>query len=139
MAEALANDMFKASGIEARAISCGVFANGGVPASKNALEAMKNGWGIDIRAHKAKMISEEGLEKADIVIAMTTGHKNHLFGTYPKFTEKIYAIKEICEEGRDIDDPFGANLDIYMQCAKQIERFLKSFDWEEGVYDCFGL
>jgi len=130
MAAALANNIFKSRGIAAMAVSRGVFAVDDADASKNAVAAMKDGWNADISGHKAKMTDETALEAAYIIITMTAGHKSHLLALYPDFADKIYAIRDIDGGGRDIDDPFGANLDVYLRCAKQIESFLNSFDWE---------
>ena len=131
MAAALANNIFTKRGIAAVAISCGVFATPGSRASQNAAKVMKDGWGIDISSHKARITCENDVGAADFVIAMTAGHKNHLVMQYPEFADKIYAVNEICSDGQDIDDPFGAGTDIYLQCARQIENFLENFDWEE--------
>ena len=130
MAAALANSIFASRGIAAVAASCGVFAHDGADASENAVAAMKEGWNVDISGHKAKMTGEADLADAYMVITMTMGHKNHLLMLYPDFAGKIHAVKEICGQGQDIDDPFGANFDIYLQCARQIESFLENFDWE---------
>jgi len=130
MAAALANNIFKSRGIAAMADSCGVFAIDNASASKNAVRAMKDGWSTDILEHKAKTTTEPGLSAAHIIITMTQGHKSHLCALYPDFADKIYAVKEISDNDSDIDDPFGANLETYMQCARQIEHFLEYFDWE---------
>jgi len=130
MAAAIANKLFGERGIKAAADSCGVFAADGANASMNSIETMKDGWDIDISGHKAKITNEILLDNADIVVTMTMGHKSHIISLYPNFADKVYAIEELDGEGRDIDDPFGASLDIYMQCARQIGQFIESFEWE---------
>jgi protein-tyrosine-phosphatase len=131
MAATLADIIFASRGIAAVASSCGIFAAPDAEASENAVLAMKNGWDADVSGHKARMTDEANLADAHIVITMTMGHKSHLLAMYPNFADKIHAIKELCKDGCDIDDPFGASLDVYQKCAKQIEGFLEKFDWEE--------
>ena len=131
MAAAIANKIFKSRGIEAVAVSCGVFAADGAGASENAVMAVKNHFNGDISEHKARRVSEGDLAEAHVVIAMTAGHKSHLNMMFPEFIDKIHTVGELCEQGRDIEDPFGADLDIYLQCARQIEQFLENFNWEE--------
>lgn len=131
MAAALANDIFASRGINAVAVSCGVFAVPGAKASVDAIAVMKNDWDIDITNHKARITCDADLAEADIVIAMTAGHKNHLITHHPEFADKVHTVGEVCSDGRDIDDPFGGGFDTYMQCAKQIEKFLKNFNWED--------
>ena len=128
MAAALADKMFATRG--AIAASCGVFAADGAGPSQNAVAAMKDGWGLDISGHRAKRVSEQDLADAFVVIAMTAGHKSHLNALFPEFAGKIHAVSEICEEGCDIEDPFGASLDVYLECARQIEQFLDKFGRE---------
>ena len=130
VAAALADKLFANRGIAASAASCGIFAIDGAGPSENAVVAVKNGWNADVSEHKAKIIRETNLADAHIVITMTMGHKSHLLALYPDFADKIHAIKELCGDGCDIDDPFGGNLDVYQKCAKQIESFIENFDWE---------
>ena len=130
IAAALANNIFLKREIAAVAISCGIFAVPGASASKNAMEVLKKGWGIDVLGHQASVTCDADLAKADIIITMTAGHKNHISLHHPEYIGKVHAVGELCPDKRDIDDPFGGDVDVYMQCAKQIESFLENFDWE---------
>ncbi|MCL2375806.1 MAG: low molecular weight protein arginine phosphatase [Defluviitaleaceae bacterium] len=132
MAAALANKMFERRGIvAAKASSCGIFATDGTKASKNALTALKNCYGIDISGHIAKMTDEATLADAYVIMTMTTGHKSHLCTIYPEFTDKIYAMKDICATGRDIEDPFSGDIDVYKNCAGQLKQCIESLKWED--------
>jgi len=123
MAAAIANNLFINRSIAAVAVSGGVFAMDGAAASKNAIAAIN----ADLKDHRAKMVQEEDLAGAHIVITMTKSHKSHLCAMYPDFTHKIHTL------GHDIDDPFGASLDVYKKCAEQILRCLENLVWEEYI------
>ena len=128
----MANRLFESRGTLAMAVSCGIFAVDDSDASVNSVAAMRDGWNINISGHKARMVGDDILAGAHNIITMTMGHKNHLCALYPDFADKVHAVKELYSDGRssDIDDPFGASLDVYIQCARQIEDFLMNFDWE---------
>ena len=130
MAEAIANKFFKERGIAAVASSCGIYATDGSEASKNAMAIMKNAYDTDISDHRARIVCEEYLAAADIVIAVTEGHKNHLCAAYPGYADKVYAMGEFGEECCDVDDPYGGSLEIYKETAAQIQRCFENIDWE---------
>jgi len=128
MAEAIANHIFKTNGISASATSCGVFAQNGYGASSGALAAMEN-YDLDISAHKSMQANQEELEAAHIIITMTNGHKARLLSVFPDFAIKIHTISDLCGTDRDIDDPFGGDMSVYMDCAAQIKNYIEKLDW----------
>ena len=133
MAAAIANKIFEECGIEATASSCGIYAVDDSGVSENAAAVMKDILGVDISGHKARIVCEKYLAAAHIVIALTAGHKHGLCAIYPEFADKIYAIGEFGDECRDINDPFGGNLEIYMKTAGQIRRCFEKLNWEEYI------
>jgi protein arginine phosphatase len=88
MAEALAKH--KIPNIEVK--SAGVFAVENQQASPKAIEALKEK-GIELD-HRSQPVTQELLHWADIVLTMTTQHKQSLIMEYPNFQEKYYTFKE---------------------------------------------
>lgn len=88
MAEALAKH--KILNIEVK--SAGVFAVENQQASPKAIEALKEK-GIELD-HRSRPVTQELLNWADIVLTMTTQHKQSLIMEYPNFQEKYYTFKE---------------------------------------------
>ena len=84
------------------------------------------------------MTDETDLAGAHMVITMTMGHKNHICYMYPDYAHKVHTLGELCGDNNDIEDPFGADLDTYRQCADQIGRCLENLNWG-NIYDCFGM
>ncbi len=90
-------------------------------ATENAVLVMDE-LGIDISDHKSCQITKESVIWADLVLAMTSGHRNILIDLYPEASDKIYTISEYAygtEE--DVADPFGGDAEEYRQCALQIK------------------
>ena len=96
--------------------SAGLFANVGGTASDEAIEALDN-MGIDLTFHQTKPITEELIEKSDIILAMTQAHKELL---KPMAGDKVYTLKEYAGDSGDISDPYGGDLEEYEETAKEI-------------------
>lgn len=96
--------------------SAGLFANVGGTASEEAIEALDK-MGIDLTFHQTKPITEELIEKSDIILAMTQAHKELL---KPMAGDKVYTLKEYAGESGDISDPYGGDLEEYEETAKEI-------------------
>lgn len=82
--------------------------------------------------HKSKPLSEEDLKKADIVLTMSNSHKNHIVNKYKHYSDKVFTLTEYAYgESNDIEDPYGSNFDIYMDCALSlyncINKIITSF------------
>ncbi len=110
-----------------RTISRGIYAFDGDPASDHSIKALMNLWDIDISIHKAKMLDETDVNKADLVLTMTRQHRDTLSRSHPGKRPNIYTLKEYVypELGAnsaelDISDPYGMPYQSYEKCAKEI-------------------
>ena len=94
----------------------------------NAIEVMKE-YGVDLKKHRAKNIRSSNIEEMDLIICMTTSHKNAVIDMYPELKEKVYTFKEYTgyklEESPDIRDPWGYDLETYRFCAAEIYECTK--------------
>ncbi len=90
--------------------SAGMGAFPGDEASINSvLTAIK--YGVDISSHRAKNINPEHLATTDMFFCMTESHKNALLRYCDK--SKIEVL--------NIADPYGRPIEVYEECAKQLE------------------
>lgn len=72
--------------------SAGIFANKNSAPNRNAIRALQT---YDIQlSHKSNQVTEDLLNWADLVLAMTTEHVQTLILQYPQFQEKYYTLKE---------------------------------------------
>lgn len=121
MAEALAKE--KIPQFEVR--SAGVFANNDSPANDYARQVLK-GKGITIN-HCSQMISASLLDWADLVLTMTTGHKDMLTSQFPSSKSKSFTLKEYVlgsPSNPDISDPFGGDLNIYKETLDELNDYI---------------
>ncbi|WLR50727.1 low molecular weight protein arginine phosphatase [Bacillus tianshenii] len=119
MAEAIFNK--KAAG-KFEAKSAGVFASDGSEASPQSLEVLKEK-GIEF-VHSSSSLQPELIDWADLILTMTTGHKQMLLMHVPESTEKVYVLREFVEtenENPDISDPFGGSVEQYRDTLLEID------------------
>ena len=129
IAEGLFRKIASEKEIELEVISAGVFANAGHKASKEAIHVSLEK-GIDLSKHATKLISHEIIADADIVLTMTTKHKELLLSIFPELEEKIFTLKEYNGKeviDHNINNPIGGDLDGYRKCANEIECELELF------------
>ncbi len=110
MAEAIFKQKIKGYEDFCGVMSCGIRAYTGDTAAENAITALAE-IGIDISGHRSSLMSTYYLDVCDYFICMD---------------ETNYGIMEVCAGekaillGDGIDDPFGGDIDVYRNCAKQI-------------------
>lgn len=104
------------------------------PAADQAIQVLSDKSITDILKHRAQSVSDDLIKEADLILTMTRSHKNRLLALYPGREEKIFTLKEytlVPEEKEDprysldIRDPFGQPVEIYEQCAGELEIHLK--------------
>ena len=120
MAAALYNDRFSGDG--SYAVSAGLAADGsGI--SGNAVMALL-GAGIrstaenDYLSHVSHTVTEEDLEKADLVVGITGRHATSLLFAAPGYASRITSLP------MDIPDPYGGDLPVYEACLEKIGEAL---------------
>jgi len=88
MAEALVKHKMP----EAKVQSAGIFAGKGELANNNTIDALKE-QGIQLD-HRSQPVTDELLQWADIILTMTSQHKQALIMEYPDFQDKYFTLKE---------------------------------------------
>jgi len=98
------------------AASAGLYALPGKPASMGAMiEAETRG--LSLRSHRSKQVSQELLDKADIVYAMSDELAEAMTQAFPESKGKIKAISP------NIPDPYGMDF-MYPIVADNLEEFI---------------
>lgn len=112
-------------GLELNIKSAGTAAFGNQEASHNAVLALKE-LGIDLTEHRSQMVTDELIDEADIVLTMTTSHKQQLLSFKPDASQKIFTLAEFtCQNmAKNISDPFGGNLSTYIECRNEISAHI---------------
>lgn len=113
MAERIMKANLKKAGIDfVKVSSRGLNATGEMSA-ENACKALKS---LGYPSTKRKSVALKKFDQKTLYVAMTTAHKNKVAG-------RVIEMKDLI--GREIPDPYGQDLDTYIECAKIIESACK--------------
>jgi len=111
-------------------ISSGTSAVIGYPATDFACEAVKI-WSANISKHIAQQLSEELIERADLILALTPSHCHKINDTSDLAKDKTYILKKYPDKGchgEGVDDPIGLPLDQYnktfLEIGEELGRIL---------------
>ena len=131
MAEALFRERLRRVGKE-RAIwvrSAGIQALEGRSATDYAVEAMEH-LGLSIRGHRARTLSQRDLDRADLILVMTSDNARVIRRNLRRWEGKLFRLSEIIGKDFDIKDIYGESVYIYATCAAQLAETI-----EQG-FDC---
>lgn len=129
LGEAILNKMIERENLsdQIEVGSFGIWGSDGFPTSETSQKvAAENG--LDVSKHLSRSISPTLIKSADLILCMTSSHKNDLLHVFPHMESKIFTLKEY---GRNtilandsIDDPIGMNLNFYRRIYREIENEL---------------
>lgn len=126
MAEGMMKKLAKDNNLDLDICSCGIYAEDGDYATYNAIEAAKY-YDVNIEKHRATNIRRSRIKEMDIILCSTESHKQSVLHMYPKLKEKVFTMKEYAKldnNGQDMDikDPWGYDMNVYQNCAREIEE-----------------
>ncbi len=125
MAEVIAKRTFSKAGLPIHVISRGISVHGPERASGNAVTAVAN-FGLDLSGHVAKPICAEDVQWADLILTMTQAHKMTLAGACQNNNTALFTVKEFVDGANgSIVDPFGRNLEEYINCAIELKYYIE--------------
>lgn len=107
--------------------SAGLFVNEGDLASENAIQVLKEDYKIRPRKHKARQVTKEILRGQDLILTMTSTHKEKILSSFPDLEDRVYTLKEYVYKGEgnpNIEDPYGGDLDLYKRSGQAISEAL---------------
>ena len=116
MAAAIMEKICVENDIDVLIESAGVFAEIGQPASEEAIKALGE-MDIDLTFHRSKPVSEDLIEKSDLILTMTQAHAMILSAMAQ---DKVFSLMEYIGEQGDISDPYGGDVEDYRETAKEI-------------------
>ena len=107
--------------------SAGVAASQGSPASEGAVAAMAS-IQLDLTAHQSQPAHPSLLEQADLILTMTSNHRQNLLSRWPHLAGKTFGL---APDQMEVSDPFGGPVEVYQACAKKIDQYLDA--WVEKL------
>jgi len=65
--------------------------------------------------HSATQLSITEMEWADLILTMTSAHKDMIVANYPNTENKVFTLKEYTSEGsmENVVDPYGGSKEMY--------------------------
>ena len=103
--------------------SCGTSAQTGDISTQNAIAAMQR-YDVDLIKHRATSMFDIDVENYDLILCMTEAHKFNFLTYFPKMKGKVFTLKEYVYgkdvENINISDPWGYDIKVYTDCAKEI-------------------
>ena len=79
---------------------------------------------VDLTEHKAKRLSQQLVDWAEMILVMEKSHKDELLVDFPEATNKTFLLRRFTRYGsrsRGIADPYGLQYDAYRFCYLDIE------------------
>lgn len=100
--------------------SAGTLANPGDLASPGAMIVLAER-DVDLTAHRARPLTRELIDAADLILTMTARHRDAVLRYAPAAATKAHLLREYAGQGdADVIDPFGGGPDIYRECADDL-------------------
>lgn len=125
IAEYYLNHLVKKEGLEELIMveSAGTWAIEGMPAAEFSRQVCA-GEGLDLSNHRSQPIDLYLMKQADLVLCMSSEHKNDLSQIFPHLKDKIFTLKEYNSKNTrhsiSIPDPYGMPLEQYQETYKLI-------------------
>lgn len=116
MAAAIMEKLAIENNLDVRIESAGMFATDGEKATPEAIEAIRK-YEIDLDSHLSQQVTPELIEKSDLIITMTEAHKMVL---QDMAKDKTCTLCELADISGDIDDPFGGDVEDYIEVADKL-------------------
>ena len=105
--------------------SAGVYASVGSDASSHTKSALSEK-GISI-SHKSQQLTEKLLNWSDVILTMTSSHRQLILQYHPEIQGKVYTLYEFAEGiNKDISDPYGGSLEVYEQTLTEMEKLIET-------------
>jgi protein-tyrosine phosphatase len=105
--------------------SAGTMAMDGHRAAEDAVTFAAE-FGLSLEPHRARQLSEELLDAAELVLVMDRSHEQTIVTFWPYHREKIRYLTEFDPEGggkrKDVADPYGGSARGYRKSFQLISR-----------------
>jgi protein-tyrosine-phosphatase len=119
----------------------------GMPMSWRTRDALA-GLGLEAGRHRSVQLSTTDLRDADLVVAMAREHVRYVRRRHPEVADRTSTLKRLVrdlpategslheriallglaevelEEWEDVEDPAGGEVDVYHECAREIDELL---------------
>ncbi|WP_329958771.1 low molecular weight protein arginine phosphatase [Sporosarcina sp. G11-34] len=112
--------------------SAGIHAQNGTPIAPHAKKLIEEA-GMPYTPF-SRALSLEDIEWADVILTMTTSHKQALLYSFPKAEGKTFTLKGFVNPDtfEDVHDPYGGDLETYRYTFAELSSVIESI--KEKLY-----
>ena len=106
--------------------SAGTMGLYGNPATPSAIFAAREK-GADISVHSSQGVNRDLIIGTDLIFCMAQEHVDFIVEYFPEAERKVHLLKTFeidnpaALKNQDIDDPIGGSIEIYRNCADEID------------------
>ncbi len=105
--------------------SAGIAATNGLKATPETITVMVEKK-IDVSSHQSKLLTQEMIEKADLILVMGEIHLDEVLYKVPQAKGKVFLLKSYgvksSQPSSEIPDPIGKPMEVYEVCRNTIEE-----------------
>lgn len=103
-------------------MSAGIAAMVGGRPAREAIEIMSERE-LNLAEHESQPLSDRLVRFADLILTMTGNHRNAIIAQWPEALDRTHVLAG----AEEISDPIGGPVEVYRQCASQIDRHLEQW------------
>lgn len=81
--------------------------------------------GLDISGHRSRVVDEDMLAQADLVLCMEIGHAEALRAEFRKHAPRIHLLSEMTGEMYSINDPYGGPRSGYEAMVDEVTKLIE--------------
>lgn len=112
--------------------SAGIYATPNAEMSVNAKQVLDEA--NVFHQHQATQLSITEINWADLILTMTTSHRDRIIAAFPNEEQKVFTLREFISttDFQDVVDPYGGDKIVYEQTFQElnalIERLVKKIE-----------
>jgi protein-tyrosine phosphatase len=107
-----------------RVESCGTWTVIGRPVAPKTQEVMQHLFGLDLSAHRSRLVSRSLLCPFDLILVMEAGHKEAIQVEFPELASRVYLVYEMVGQIRNVIDPIGRATIDFEDTARELDDVL---------------
>jgi len=109
--------------------SAGLAAQQNAGATSTACQAVMQ-LGLSLEHHKSSALTLDLVEEADLILTMTTEHRDAILRAVPSAKNKIFTLQQYAGTIGEITDPYGGDLNRYLACLRDLQENIDHI-WEK--------
>jgi protein-tyrosine-phosphatase len=127
MAAGILNRELSARGLDSEflAESAGIWGKGGLPVVPEVMKIMGER-GIDVSNHQSRIITEEIIDEANLILTMERSHKEAIYAEFPGKQLNLYLISELMGKKFNIEDPINKPYEVFTETADTLTYLIST-------------